>query len=255
MPLVNPNAESGGDWHAAGSALPAAITLSGLALSGAGFLAYAARGRSAQIFGRSEYRGSPAHRAIALTFDDGPSESTPALLDLLEAQQVPATFFQCGANIRRLPEIARQVVERGHEIGNHSDSHAAMYLRSADFILREFAGAQDTIGETLGVRARLLRAPFGTRWFGFDSMQRKLGLCGVMWTVIGRDWVLDAGRVADRVLRTVTNGGIICLHDGRELMRKPNIESTIEAARRVIPELRERGYRFCTVSELLCPTN
>ncbi len=81
--------------------------------------AWAVRGRSSTMFAPSIWRGPRDCRALALTFDDGPSESTPALLDVLARHGVSATFFQCGANVERLPGIARATVEAGHEIGNH----------------------------------------------------------------------------------------------------------------------------------------
>src|SRR5580700_7323384 len=88
------------------------------AFCGAGALmAYGVRGRSSTLFAPSVYHGPSSRRALALTFDDGPSESTPALLEMLTAHHVSATFFQCGVNVGRLPEIAREVVRRGHEVG------------------------------------------------------------------------------------------------------------------------------------------
>jgi peptidoglycan/xylan/chitin deacetylase (PgdA/CDA1 family) len=236
------------------------VTLAGMvawAAAGAasGFLAWAVRGRSSAVFGPSVYRGDPARRTVALTFDDGPSEDTPRLLEILADDRVPATFFQCGANVERLPGIARAVAAAGHEIGNHSQTHPPMYLRASSFIFREFARAQETIVGVVGVRPRLLRAPYGARWFGFGEAQRRLGLLGVMWTVLGRDWKLAAPAVAARVIRRVSSGAIICLHDGRALEARPDLEPTIRAVREIIPALQDRGYRFATVSQLLCPQN
>src|ERR1700722_1001618 len=92
-------------------------------IGAAAVMAWAVRGRSSAVFGRSLWRGPRARRQIALTFDDGPSESTPAILDALARHAVPATFFQCGANVERLPSIARAVHSAGHEIGNHIQTH------------------------------------------------------------------------------------------------------------------------------------
>src|SRR5271165_5549933 len=86
-------------------------------------MAWAVRGRSSSVFAPSVWRGQPGRKAIALTFDDGPSPATPALLGLLAEYHVPATFFQIGANAVALPEIARAVHAAGHEIGNHSQTH------------------------------------------------------------------------------------------------------------------------------------
>src|SRR5437763_8603475 len=116
-------------------------SVAGTVSCAAGIMAYAVRGRSSSLLAPSVYKGVSDRRAIALTFDDGPSESTPALLEILGKYGAPATFFQCGANVRRVPEIARQVASAGHEIGNHSDSHPYFHFRSAAFMYRELAGA------------------------------------------------------------------------------------------------------------------
>jgi peptidoglycan/xylan/chitin deacetylase (PgdA/CDA1 family) len=76
-----------------------------------------------------------------------------------------------------------------------------------------------------------------------------------MWTVLGLDWKLTADRIARRVLAGTQNGAIICLHDGRRVEENPDIGATLEAVGRLIPALQSRGFRFETVSQLLCPTN
>ena len=216
------------------------------------FMGYAVRGRSSSIFGESFYHGDRSQPALALTFDDGPSESTPKLLDALDRHHVPATFFMCGANIRRCPEVAREVAGRGHELGNHTDSHARLDFKSPRFIYREMARAQETILETTGAKPHWFRAPYGVRWFGVAQAQELLGLRGVMWTVIGRDWRWHAERVSARVLKAAANGGIICLHDGRTVQPAPDISATIEAVEYILPRLRERGFEFLTLSQFLC---
>jgi peptidoglycan-N-acetylglucosamine deacetylase len=231
-----------------------------VALGGAGcavcaVMEYAVRGRSSTLLAPSVYRGCRRRRSIALTFDDGPSEGTNQLLEILNRHQTPATFFICGMNVKRLPGVARAVVEAGHEIGNHSYSHPALYLRSPGFIAEELSAAQSIIADTTGRTPALFRAPFGVRWFGLREAQRRLNLLGVMWTVLGRDWKLTADRIASRVLAGVDNGAIICLHDGRQVSVNPDISATLEAVGRLIPALKSRGYTFETVSQLLCPTN
>ena len=233
-------------------ALP--IAGGGLCAAG-GFLAWAVRGRSAAVFGRSVWRGSRERKTIALTFDDGPSESTPEILDILAGYGIPATFFQVGANVERLPAIARAVAAGGHAIGNHSYSHPLFCFRSASFVEAELRRAQHSIGEHTGVTPEWFRAPFGVRWFGMGRAQRTLGLTGVMWSVIGYDWKRNADAVFSHVASRVENGAILCLHDGRELQVRPDIQATAEAVRRLVPALLERGYEFRTVSRLLCPTS
>jgi peptidoglycan/xylan/chitin deacetylase (PgdA/CDA1 family) len=114
--------------------------------------AYGSVSKGSQMFGPSVYRGPGTRKSIALTFDDGPSESTPDLLDYLEKEGVAATFFQCGLNVKRLPHVAGQVAAGGHEIGNHSYSHPKLPFKSRQFILREFSEAQKTIEGETGVQ-------------------------------------------------------------------------------------------------------
>jgi len=211
------------------------------------------RGRSSSLLGRSVYHGDRTRPAIALTFDDGPSESTSALLQLLERHQVTATFFMCGQNVERLPKTARAVAAAGHEIGNHSDSHPRFDFASREFIYRELAAGQEKIQRHAGVTPRLFRAPYGVRWFGLSSAQERLGLLGVMWGTIGHDWKWPAPRIANLLLRRARNGEIFCLHDGRETRSNPDIRATLEALDQAIPQLKERGLRFETVSRIVCP--
>ena len=158
-------------------------------------LAYGVRAPSASLLAPSVFPGLPTRPAIALTFDDGPSESTPVLFKILARWAASATFFQCGVNVRRLPEIARAVAAAGHEIGNHTDTHP-MYFASRDSYNRELAAAQETIEQIAGRRPRYFRAPYGVRWFGLREAQRRLDLTGVMWTTLAMDWKRPAAQVA-----------------------------------------------------------
>jgi peptidoglycan/xylan/chitin deacetylase (PgdA/CDA1 family) len=224
-------------------------------VAAAAFMGYAVRGRSSRFFGESYYHGDRTQTALALTFDDGPSESTPKLLETLGKYRVPATFFMCGENVRRCPDVAREVAARGHEFGNHTDSHARLDFKSPRFIYGEMARAQEMILETTGVKPQWFRAPYGVRWFGVAQAQELLGLRGVMWTLIGRDWRWPASRVSELLLRRVANGGIVCLHDGRGVRPTPDISATIEAVEYTVPRLQERGFQFLTLTQLLCPQN
>ncbi len=213
--------------------------------------AYGSVSKSSQLFGPSVHRGPGRRRTIGLTFDDGPSEGTLALLDYLAEEKVWATFFMCGMNVKRLPHIAGRVVAAGHQIGNHTYSHPNLTFKSCDFIDREFTQTQKIIQFETGITPMLLRPPFGYRWAGMRAVQQKLSLLGVMWTVMGQDWRLPAGRVADRVLAGSSPGGIVCLHDGRRVEERPNITETLAAVRRIVPALKDQGYEFEVISDLL----
>lgn len=222
----------------------------GKALAGTGaaaLAAWAVRGRASQVFGPSLWRGPADTPALALTFDDGPGDRTATLLDVLAEHEAPATFFLVGSHVERRPRLARAVREAGHEIGNHSHTHPYFCLCTPGRIYGELDRAQRAIADATGARPALVRAPYGVRWFGLREAQRRLGLLGVMWTVIGLDWKLPAEGVAARVRRGLSNGAIVCLHDTPE-------SSALEALRILIPEIRSRGFKLVTISRLLCPT-
>jgi peptidoglycan/xylan/chitin deacetylase (PgdA/CDA1 family) len=229
-------------------------TALGVAGVSAGALGYAVRVPSCSWIAPSVHRGTVARPAIALTFDDGPSESTPELLEILARLHAPATFFECGANVRRLPGVAREVAAAGHEIGNHSDSHPLLALKSAAFIDRELCAAQQAIEDATGHRPRYFRAPYGVRWFGLRPAQKRLGLTGVTWSTIALDWKRQTPDVVSRLLQGAVNGAILCLHDGRVLEHRPDIGVTLQAVRELLPRLTEQGFHFEKVTDILCPT-
>jgi peptidoglycan/xylan/chitin deacetylase (PgdA/CDA1 family) len=226
---------------------------SGLGLvSAAGAMAWAVRGKSAQVLAPSVWHGDRTRHAVALTFDDGPSESTPALLEMLQRFNARATFFMCGRNVRRLNTVAREVASAGHQIGNHTETHPRFDFRSTGFMCDEISRAQKTIYRATGVTPQWFRPPYGVRWFGLGGVQAKLKLTSVMWTVIGQDWRWDGPRVARLMIRRATKGAILCLHDGRALAESPDIRSTLEAVEYFVPKLQDQGYKFETLSEILC---
>jgi peptidoglycan/xylan/chitin deacetylase (PgdA/CDA1 family) len=234
--------------------LGGALAAGAFTIAAKGGMAWAVRGRSSQVFGPSVWRGKPGRKAIALTFDDGPSPATVPILDILAQYGAPATFFQCGVNVLRAPELSLAVCAGPHEIGNHSHTHPNFALQRPPYIVGEFLRAQNAIAEVTSKTPVLMRPPFGVRWFGFREMQARLGLMGVMWSVIGLDWKLAAPRIAERILAHAHDGSIVCLHDGRGTLKDPDARQTIEAVRKIIPALLEKGYHFETVSQLVCRT-
>ena len=209
--------------------------------------------KTSQLFGPSVWRGPGRRRTIALTFDDGPSESTLPLLEYLAKEGVWATFFQCGKNVRRLPNIAGQVAAAGHQLGNHTYSHPKLAFKSREFIDHEFSEAQHVIFHETGMAPMILRAPYGLKWAGMRSVQHRLALLGVMWTVMGFDWKWPARRIAKHVVRWASPGGIICLHDGRETQPDPDVTPMLQAMKHIVPVLKDRGYNFEVISDLLRP--
>ena len=212
---------------------------------------WAVRGRSSQVFAPSVWHGDRSVRTIALTYDDGPSERTPELLELLAAHQAKATFFVCGQNAERLPGVLVDIARAGHEIGNHTWSHPRLDFSSKATLRKEIGRTQEIVKQITGSAPRLFRAPYGVRWIGLGDVQREFGLMGVMWTSIGLDWKLPAEMIARRLVRRAQAGDILCLHDGRVLAANPDITPTIEASREVLLTLRDRDFTFRTVSAML----
>ncbi|MCU1323878.1 MAG: polysaccharide deacetylase [Acidobacteriaceae bacterium] len=128
-----------------------------------------------------------------------------------------------------------------------------MNFRSVESVYSEFAQAQQIILDEVGVKASLLRAPYGLRWFGVGTAQKRLDLIGVMWTVIGHDWEWSAPDIARLVLTKANPGGIVCLHDGRDIQQNPDISEMLASLREIIPRLKDKGYSFETVSQLILP--
>ena len=198
-------------------------------------------------------------RQIALTFDDGPSENTPALLELLAKYNIKATFFVCGKNVKRLPHIARAIVEAGHELGNHTHRHIRLAPRlgwdlnllNANDMLEDMRRAQTCIYHHTGIWPRYFRAPYGMRWFGLRKAQRKLGVQGVTWSVIGHDWEWPKDRIAAHLLKHTEPGGIVCLHDGRDIRVDADLREMLSALETVLPIWRARGFRIGSVHELM----
>jgi peptidoglycan-N-acetylglucosamine deacetylase len=212
---------------------------------------YGSVSKSSQLFGPSVFRGPGKRRSLALTFDDGPSEGTMRLLEYLDREGIRATFFLCGLNVQRHPAIAGEVAGAGHQIGNHTYSHPRLPFKTRQVIEHEFTQAQEVIVSETGVAPMVLRPPYGLRWSGMKVVQQKLSLLNVLWTVIANDWKWRATRIAERVLGYSSPGGIICLHDGRGVHPAPDISQTVAAVRQIVPVLKDQGYEFETVSDLL----
>ena len=174
---------------------------------------------------------------VALTFDDGPRRgTTDRLLDGLGERGVKATFFLIGEQIEANAGLVTRMAEEGHQIGNHTWSH--VHLGGAN-AAQEVEGTEKALEELLGGEGYWLRPPYGD---APEGMTFSVPL--VKWSVDPRDWEnRDAEKVARSILENVEPGSIILLHD--------IYPSSVEAALKVADRLREEGYWFVTVEELL----
>lgn len=158
---------------------------------------------------------------ILITIDDGPDpHDTPKLLDLLDAHQVKAIFFMIGEKVRAHPELAREVIRRGHEIGNHTMTHpqASFWCAGPWRTRREIAECNQVIEEVTGVKPRWFRAPVGHRNGFTHPVTRELGLQVMAWSRRGYDGVeKDASKVLSRILPELGAGDIVLLHEATSI--------------------------------------
>lgn len=180
-------------------------------------------------------------KAIALTFDDGPSDYTEELLDGLQMYDAKATFFVVGKTAEKNPEIVKRAHEDGHLIGNHTYSHIDFYKSTLEEIEEDINKGAEVIKEITGKKPLFLRAPYGN----VSIVQLKqLDTFFIHWSTSSYDWFREEEEyIYKRIMKKAKDGEIILLHDTREV--------TVKAVLRAIPELQDQGYEFVRVDELL----
>jgi peptidoglycan-N-acetylglucosamine deacetylase len=187
-------------------------------------------------------------KVIALTFDDGPwKETTPQMLNILKQNEVKATFFWVGTALQENPEIAKQVVSEGHAIANHTFHHWYKQMDTAT-AKSEIDRTADLIYKTTGVKTTLFRPPGGYLNNGLVSYAKSQNYAVVMWSQTSADTDPKAKYQVfiKNVLRDAKPGGIVLMHDGGGDRRR-----TVQALPLIIQGLKEKGYRFVTVPEIL----
>jgi len=206
-----------------------------------------------QLFGPYPWRGGDGERVVALTFDDGPNEPyTSQIAEILDERGVRATFFQVGRCVERGPVTTEALAAAGHVIGNHSLSHRVRtYLRWGAFA-GEIERTQGIFRQVLGKEPRLVRMPWLWRQPAILSMLARGDLIPVSGLFCHplEVFQLDAARIAARAIAQARPGAIIIFHDGYNA-RGGDRAATVEAVRITIDALRDRGYRFVTVDQLL----
>jgi chitin deacetylase len=186
-------------------------------------------------------------KAIALTFDDGPwPRTTLQVLEILKKNDIKATFFWIGQNLQAYPQLAKQVVAEGHAIANHTWHH--WYHRmNPSTAAREIDDTAKLIFKTTGVKTSVFRPPGGLLNNGVGDYAKKEKYVTVMWSVDSIDYrPLSSQSIYNNVIRKVKPGGIVLMHDGGG-----NRSATVQALPKIIAKLKEQGYSFLTVPELL----
>jgi peptidoglycan/xylan/chitin deacetylase (PgdA/CDA1 family) len=199
------------------------------------------------LFGPVLARLPTDERKAWLTIDDGPSDDTPAILALLEAYGARATFFVVAERARARPHLVRDIVRRGHTLGNHSASHPSAWFWALGprRMAREIEQAQATLREVAGVAPRWFRAVVGMANPFVAAPLRRLGLARVAWSARGFDAVrADPATVVARIDRDLGPGAIVLLHEGAGHGR------SVEVIALLLERLRARGYACILPEEL-----
>ena len=179
-------------------------------------------------------------KAVALTYDDGPSKYTNQILDCLEANGAKATFFVVGTNATRYPEILQRADSLDMEIGNHTMSHPKLTSISQTAVATELNSNANAIESAIGKRPTIIRPPYGSY---NQSVLNTAGQPFILWSIDTLDWkTRNAQKTVQAVLSDVEDGDVILMHD--------LYSATAEATEVIVPALIEMGFDLVTVSEL-----
>ncbi|MBI4588990.1 MAG: polysaccharide deacetylase family protein [Candidatus Rokubacteria bacterium] len=220
-----------------------------LLFPGALWAGYAA---GAHLWGLGSIRRGPRRaRRLALTFDDGPDPvNTPKVLALLRDAGVRATFFLVGERAARARELVREMVARGHEVGNHTWSHRNLWTCGPRRTEREISRAHELLGELTGRQPRFFRPPWGMVNLAVFPTLRRLQTPCVLWSVQPEGLRPVAPReMAARVIRRARPGDIVDLHDAEGVRGAPT--RLLEALPPMLEGLGAAGYACVPLAELL----
>ncbi|MBE9216159.1 polysaccharide deacetylase family protein [Plectonema cf. radiosum LEGE 06105] len=190
---------------------------------------------------------APNDKLIALTFDDGPwPEYTAQVLEILKKNDIKATFFVVGQVLNNYPDLGKRIVSEGHTIGNHTWHHWYHFFNKQAAAL-EIDRTSDLIYKTTGTRTTLFRPPGGMLHNGLAAYAQSKDYTVVMWSADSMDYARPpAATLVSRVMKQASPGGIVLLHDGGGPRK-----NTVAALPSMISNLKNQGYRFVTIPELL----
>ncbi|MDI9369608.1 MAG: polysaccharide deacetylase family protein [Synergistaceae bacterium] len=191
------------------------------------------------------YSGDRMIRTIAITFDDGPHPTlTPDLLDTLDSLDVKASFFLVGKMVDKNPAIVREIFARGHTVGNHSYEHRNSSTLTDKEFSSDILRCSEAIERNIPVRVRFFRPPGGNYTRSVLSLVEEVGLSTVLWDINSRDYTgVSPAKMSARIISKSSPGSIILFHSG--------VSSTIEALPAIVETLRQNGYEFVTLDEML----
>ena len=200
---------------------------------------------SSSFFVETKWRGETAQPCIALTFDDGPVPTTPALLEILQRHEARATFFCIGQWARQLPDVLRQLDAAGHLLGNHTFTHSYFIdLFSTRRLQTELRDTDAAIAAATGRRPRLFRPPYGVTTPNLARAIRREGHHCIGWSVRSLDTVVqDPARLLSNMVRALAPGAVFLFHD--------TSAATAAMLDEFLQQAREQGFRVVPLDELL----
>jgi peptidoglycan-N-acetylglucosamine deacetylase len=207
------------------------------------------RSRTFQLFGDIVHRVQTHQKVVALTFDDGPTHNTAEVLEILDRHGVKATFFLTGLHIGQHPELTRKIISRGHEVGNHSYSHRRMVFKSYSFIRQEIETTNDLIRQAGYQDPVHFRPPYGNKLIVLPWYLSQNNITTIMWNIspdVYPELASDTQAIIDHVVDNVKPGSIILLHTKYDGNRP-----SLLAVEGIIISLRQQGYRFVKVAEIM----
>lgn len=192
---------------------------------------------------------------VSITFDDGPDpKHTPEILDVLKQKKVKGTFFVIGKNVEKYPQIARRIVEEGHDIGNHTYSHKELVPSTRKTIIKELSKTDEAIKAATGIRTNLFRPPRGIYSQVTSKLLVEMGYKIILWSVSSVDWRRTSPNwILNRIRRYARMGSIILFHDGGALVRREGgvRVNTVKALPMVIDYLRSEELEIVPISRLI----
>ena len=207
------------------------------------------KSRSFQFFGGLVEKVETKEKVVALTFDDGPGMHTDEILNVLQEKDVKATFYLTGKEIEENLDDAKTIVQAGHEVGNHTYSHQRMVLKSPGFIKKEIESTDEWIRKAGYEGDITFRPPYGKKLLFLPYYLNQHDRKTIVWNIepeTDPEVAADSEKITNHVTSKIEPGSIILLHVMYE-SRKESLES-VEG---IIESLKEEGYIFVTVSELL----
>lgn len=196
-------------------------------------------------------RTLPGATGVALTFDDGPHpEGTPAILDILEREELRATFFLVGEQVERRPALAAEIAGRGHTVALHGYRHRPQPVLTAGAVDDDLARGVQAIEDATGMTPAWHRPPYGLYSPAGLAAARGRGLKPILWSRWGKDWrrLTTPQRIAARAGTNLVPGDVILLHDADFYSSRGSHRRTAAALELIVRELKPQ--KICTVLPL-----